>query len=82
MPNLSRRQVLDNLRSSLPAENVEDVFKLALREANITDKPIYRPEEVSLIARAIVERGQREIAAGVQQAQDFMTQELEPPASP
>lgn len=72
MPLIARRQVVENLQSSMPGQDVAPLFARALREAGLKDKPMYTAEEVSAIGEAIMKEAQRQARAAMAGVNIFM----------
>lgn len=62
MPNVSRAQVLEQLGAWCPADELSAAYASALAGAGLDDRPMFRPEEVSRIAQAVLLQARQQLA--------------------
>jgi hypothetical protein len=65
MPLVKREQILAQLEATCEPDEAESAFLQALALAELTDKRLYKPEEVSALGRGLMTRAQGILAASI-----------------
>lgn len=62
MAAIRRKQVLEALAEFGAPDAVEENFKVALRQAGLKDRAVFKPEEVAALGQALMALSRRTLA--------------------
>lgn len=68
MPNLRRSQVYETLIAPLSVDDGPALFAAVLDRSGVTDRPLFRPEDVSRLGEALMAMAREQAQYGMQEA--------------